>query len=299
MSVASYVCHLVEHQWNIIYVKQIEDIGPLFLCWRINSLRGEVVFFSFFVVLGVVGEKDMTKWYFEDVVLLNKNWIKTIKMSKEENFFLHALWYFTDSIQQLRCHWQPRAGLVGGLFLFNIAMAGPGNASALKWGSLETASALMAVTAGMVKAVSICIWTVLIWIKNARAPCAKHQLVSAHSDNSDCTGLTHYRARLTPSRFSTAKPAHRGNRNVLWVITRKRDHVPHLISAKHVLLRDPVIHGSSVNSHGFTAQEVSREKATGPGNSQGFMEIEGKRNHYSKLLSYNNNFCKILFESIN
>lgn len=161
------------------------------------------------------------------------------------------------------------------------------------------ASALMAVTAGMVKAVSICIWTVLIWIKNARAPCAKHQLVSAHSDNSDCTGLTHYRACLTPSRFSTAKPAHRGNRNVLWVITRKRDHVPHLISAKHVLLRDPVIHGSSVNSHGFTAQEVSREKATGPGNSQGFMEIEGKRNHYSKLLSYNNNFCKILFESIN
>lgn len=117
-------------------------------------------------------------------------------------------------------------------------------------------------------------------------------LVSTHSDNSDSTCLTHYHACLTPSRFSTAKPAHRGNRNVLWMITQKCDHVPHLISAKYIFPGDPVTHGSSVNSHGFKAQEVSTEKATGPGNSQGFMEIEGKRNHYSKLLSCNNNFCK-------
>lgn len=61
----SFVCHLAEHQRNIIYVKQVEDIGPLFLCWRINSLGWggrEVVLFSFFMELGGGGgEEEMTK----------------------------------------------------------------------------------------------------------------------------------------------------------------------------------------------------------------------------------------------
>lgn len=71
----SFVCHVAEHPWNIIYMKQITRHRPLFLCWRINSLRVEVVLFSIFVVLGVVGGKELTKQYFKDVVPVNKNGI--------------------------------------------------------------------------------------------------------------------------------------------------------------------------------------------------------------------------------